>query len=128
MQMIPMNCRYNTMIIRRLATFKIEEPTQCLINCIHLRISSTVWKVYRYRFFYGPNTGKYKSEISPYLDTFHAMQNRALTLSILTKRLYKTLLQKIFTTGVLISIFLRITKLCRKSLFTILKSIYKGPE
>ena len=34
---------------------------------------STVWKVSKYGAFYGPHTGKYGPEKSPYLDSFHAM-------------------------------------------------------
>ena len=30
----------------------------------------------KYRFFSGPNTGKYEPEKNPYLDTFHAVQVR----------------------------------------------------
>ena len=32
-----------------------------------------MWKVSKYGVFSGPNTGKYRPEKTPYLDTFHAM-------------------------------------------------------
>ena len=36
--------------------------------------SYTAWKVSRYGVFSGPNTGKYRPENTPYLDTFHAVR------------------------------------------------------
>ena len=33
----------------------------------------TAWKVSKYGVFFGPNTGKYGPERTPYLDTFHAV-------------------------------------------------------
>ena len=33
----------------------------------------TLWKVYKYGVFSGPNTGNYGPEKAPYLDTFHAV-------------------------------------------------------
>ena len=36
--------------------------------------SYTAWKVSRYGVFSGPNTGKYRPENIPYLDTFHAVR------------------------------------------------------
>ena len=35
--------------------------------------SSTAWKFSKYGVISGPNTGKYEPEITPYLDTFHAV-------------------------------------------------------
>ena len=34
----------------------------------------TAWKVFKYGVISGPNTGKYGPEITPYLDTFHALR------------------------------------------------------
>ena len=34
---------------------------------------NTAWKVSKYGVISGPNTGKYGTETSPYLDTFHAV-------------------------------------------------------
>ena len=34
---------------------------------------TTAWKVSKYEVISGPNTGKYEPEITPYLDTFHAV-------------------------------------------------------
>ena len=39
----------------------------CVLSFLHI-ISNTAWKVSK------PNTGKYGPEITPYLDTFHAMR------------------------------------------------------
>ena len=33
----------------------------------------TVWKVSKYGLISGPNTAKYETEITPYLDLFYAM-------------------------------------------------------
>ena len=33
----------------------------------------TAWKMSKYGVISGPNTGKYGPEITPYLDTFHAV-------------------------------------------------------
>ena len=35
---------------------------------------NTAWKVSKYGVISGPNTGKYGTETSPYLDTFHAVE------------------------------------------------------
>ena len=34
---------------------------------------TTAWKVSKYEVISGPNTGKCEPEITPYLDTFHAV-------------------------------------------------------
>ena len=33
----------------------------------------TAWKVSKYEVISGPNTGKYRPEVTPYLDNFHAV-------------------------------------------------------
>ena len=38
------------------------------------RVIKTAWKVSKYRFFSGPNTGKDGPEKTSYLDTFHAVK------------------------------------------------------
>ena len=47
---------------------------------VRFRITCPAWKASKYGFFSGPyfpvfnpNTGKYGPEITPYLDTFHAV-------------------------------------------------------
>ena len=37
------------------------------------RAISTAWKLSKYGVISGPNTGKYGPEVTPYLDTFHAV-------------------------------------------------------
>ena len=44
------------------------------INLIAM-ITYTAWKVSKYGVFSGANTGKYRPEKTPYLDTFHAVLN-----------------------------------------------------
>ena len=40
---------------------------------MHFDINDSAWKVSKYEVFSGPNTGKYRPEKIPYLDTFHAV-------------------------------------------------------
>ena len=58
---------------------------------VRIVITYTAWKVSKYRVISGPyfavfspNTGKYEPEITPYLDTFHAMVYK-LTLLFYSK-------------------------------------------
>ena len=42
----------------------------------------TAWKVSKYGVISGPNTGKYEPEITPYLDTFHAVFHYVLRVAV----------------------------------------------
>ena len=44
-------------------------------KCYRMIESITVWKVSKYEVFSGPNTGKYGPETTPYLDTFHQVED-----------------------------------------------------
>ena len=48
-------------------------------------IGDSAWKVSKYGGFSGPNTGKYRSGKTPYLDTFHAVWLSLQVLSICKK-------------------------------------------
>ena len=47
--------------------------SSALYNTFKLYMTITAWKVSKYGVISGPNTGKYGPEITPYLDTFHAV-------------------------------------------------------
>ena len=64
--------------------FLAEKKAKCKMVSLWLFITSatnvepffvyyTAWKVSKYGVISGPNTGKYGPEITPYLDTFHAV-------------------------------------------------------
>ena len=41
-------------------------------------MNDTAWKASKYEVFSGPNTGKYGSEKTSYLDTFYIVQNKQI--------------------------------------------------
>ena len=47
-----------------------------LCNKKYFAITITAWKVSKYGVISGPNTGKYRREVTPYLDTFHAVKSQ----------------------------------------------------
>ena len=62
------------------------------VRIVSFRKPSTAWKVSKYRVISGPyfpvfspNTGQYGPEITPYLDTFHAVTYFLVTYLIVSK-------------------------------------------
>ena len=47
-----------------------------LCNKKYFAITITACKVSKYGVISGPNTGKYRREVTPYLDTFHAVKSQ----------------------------------------------------
>ena len=57
--------------------FRKKPHLTCLtVFSIRFCVTDTAWKVSRYGVISGPNTGKYGPEITPYLDTFHAVRTK----------------------------------------------------
>ena len=52
--------------------------------CIYLNISITAWKVAKYGVISGPYFPVFGSEITPYFDSFHAVKNYRISVSLLT--------------------------------------------
>ena len=43
--------------------------------------SDAAWKLSKYGVIFGPNTGKYGPEITPYLDTLHPVKDMGISLT-----------------------------------------------